>query len=157
MWKTWINFTRSSSLGWKWEFGDRQLDWTLKWQKQVWFHLAPRNHSLSCPSTTYTKTIDQDLVWNDFEQFYALITSSQQLETYAFHIYHDLSYFLKSWKKYKQFKHISYKAITHTPKMWRLGPRGFRSWCCWMCLVGGEVDWRTSQAKTKDNVPPSSR
>jgi hypothetical protein len=23
--------------GGKWEFGERQLDWTLKWQKKVWY------------------------------------------------------------------------------------------------------------------------
>ncbi len=41
------------------------------------FYLAPRNHSLLYTPTTCTKTIDQDLDWDDFEQFYALITFSQ--------------------------------------------------------------------------------
>jgi hypothetical protein len=45
-----------------------------------------------------------NLVWDKFEQFYTLITSSQQLEKYAFQTYPDLSYFLKNWAKYKNFK-----------------------------------------------------
>jgi hypothetical protein len=60
------------------------------------FYLAPKNHSLLYTPTTYTKTIDHDLVWDDFEHFYALITSSQKLKTYAFQTYLDLSYFLES-------------------------------------------------------------
>jgi hypothetical protein len=50
--------------------------------------------------------MDQDLDWDDFEQFYALITSSQQLETYAFQTCLDLSYFFESWAKYKRFKFV---------------------------------------------------
>jgi hypothetical protein len=83
------------------------------------FYLTPRNHSLLC--TPCAKTIDQDLDWNDFEQFYALITSSQQLETYAFQTYPDLSYFFESWEKYKRFKCVPLIGLNNTPPTcWRL-------------------------------------
>ncbi len=49
--------------------------------KRSRFYLAPRNHSLLYTPIACIKTIDEDLVWDDFEHFYALITSSKQLET----------------------------------------------------------------------------
>jgi hypothetical protein len=45
---------------------------------------------------TCIETINQNLVLDDFKQFYALITSSQQLETYAFQTYLELLYFFES-------------------------------------------------------------
>jgi hypothetical protein len=48
------------------------------------FYPTPKNCSLLYTPTTCTKTTDHNLVWDDFEQFYALIISSQQLEIYAF-------------------------------------------------------------------------
>jgi len=53
-------------------------------------YLTPRNRSLLYTPTTYTKTTNHDLIWDDFEQFYALIISSQQLETYALQTYLNL-------------------------------------------------------------------
>jgi len=78
--------------------------------------------------TTCTKPIDHNLVWDEFEQFYALITSSQQLKKYAFQTYLDLSYFLESWAKYKKFKLVPLVRLDNTPPMcWRLGPGGSTS------------------------------
>jgi hypothetical protein len=48
------------------------------------FYLAPKNHSLLYTSIAYTKITNHNLVWDDFEQLYALIFFSQQLEIYAF-------------------------------------------------------------------------
>jgi hypothetical protein len=56
----------------------------LSSHKKGKFYLAPRNHSLLYTPTTCTKTIDHNLVWDEFEQFYASITSSEQLKKYAF-------------------------------------------------------------------------
>ncbi len=52
------------------------------------------------------ETIDQILIWNDFEQFYAFITSFQELQAYAFHTYLDLAHFLESWDAHKRFKYV---------------------------------------------------
>jgi hypothetical protein len=84
-----------SSIIWRYNLGNHN--------KEI-FYPTPRIHNLLYTPTTYTKIIDQDLVWDDFELFYALITSSQQVETYAFQTYPDLSYFLESWAKYKRLK-----------------------------------------------------
>jgi hypothetical protein len=85
------------------------------------FYPTPRNHSLLYTPTTCAKTIDQYLDWDDFEQLYALITSSQQLETYAFQTYPDLSYFLESWAKHKRFKCVPLIRPNNTPlTCWRL-------------------------------------
>jgi hypothetical protein len=65
---------------------------------------------------------------DDFEQFYALITSSQQLKIYAFQTYPNLTYFLESWAKYKKFKFVPLVTPNNTPPTcWRLGPKGFTS------------------------------
>jgi hypothetical protein len=112
--------------------------------KRSKFHPTPRNYSLLYTPTTCTKTTNQDLVCDDFEQLYALITSSQQLETYAFQTYPNLSYFLESWAKYKRFKFVPFVRPNNTPPMcWRLGPGGSRSWWS-MYLIGGEVDYKKS-------------
>jgi len=58
------------------------------------FLQAPKSCSLLYTPTAYTKIVNQDLIWLDFEEFYALITSFKQLEVYAFHTYPDLSHFL---------------------------------------------------------------
>jgi hypothetical protein len=75
-----------------------------------------------------TKTTNQDLDWDNFEQLNALITSSQQLETYVFQTYLDLSYFFESWAKYKRFKFVPFVGThcTH-PMCWRLGLGGSKS------------------------------
>jgi hypothetical protein len=65
--------------------------------------------------TTCTKTTNQNLVWDEFQQFYALITSSQPLEKYAFQTYFDLSYFLESWAKYKKLKCVPLVGPNNTP------------------------------------------
>jgi len=59
---------------------------------------------------------------SNFEEFYALITSSKQLETYAFHTYLDFSHFFKSWSKYKRFRFVPFiKSNQIPPTCWRLG------------------------------------
>ncbi len=81
------------------------------------FYPTPRNHSLLYIPSACTKTIDQNLVWDDFEQFYVLKISSQQLEIYTFQTYPNLSYFLESWAKYKKFKFIPLVGLDNTPPM----------------------------------------
>ncbi len=77
---------------------------------------------------TCTKIIDQNFVWDEFETFYVLITSSQQLESYAFETYCDLSYFFNSWAKYNMFKFVPLVGLNWTPPMcWRLGSKGSKS------------------------------
>jgi hypothetical protein len=84
--------------------------YNLSSHKKDKFYLVPSNHSLLYTPTTCTKKIDHNLVWDEFEQFYALITSSQQLKKYAFQTYPDLSYFFQSWAKEKKFQiSTSYK------------------------------------------------
>jgi hypothetical protein len=58
------------------------------------FLQAPKSCRLLYTPNAYIETNDQDLVWLDFEELYALITSFKQLEAYAFHIYPDLSHVL---------------------------------------------------------------
>jgi hypothetical protein len=87
------------------------------------FYPTPKNHSLLYTPIICTKTKNQNLVWDDFEQFYALIISSQQLEIYAFQTYPSLSYFLKSWTKFKKFKFVPLVGPDNTPPTrWKLGP-----------------------------------
>jgi hypothetical protein len=65
---------------------------------------------------------------SNFEEFYALITSSKQLKTYAFHIYLDFSHFLKSWSKYRRFKSVPFIRPNQTPPTcWKLGLEGSKS------------------------------
>ncbi len=81
------------------------------------------NHNLLYTLITYTKTINQ--VQSDFEEFYALITSSKQLKAYAFRTYPDLSHFIQNWSKYKRFKFTPLVGPYQTPpNCWRLGPNG---------------------------------
>lgn len=62
--------------------------------KRSRFLQAPKSRRVLYTFNAYIETIDQDLVWLDFEELYALITSFKQLEAYAFHIYPYLSHFL---------------------------------------------------------------
>ncbi len=53
-----------------------------------------------------------------------LITSSKQLQTYAFHIYPDFLHFLKNWSNYKRFRFIPLVKPNQTPQLvggWGLG------------------------------------
>jgi len=65
--------------------------------------------------TACTKTTNQNLVWDEFEQFCALIISSQQLKKYAFQTYLNLSYFPESWAKYKKIKFVHFVGPNNTP------------------------------------------
>ncbi len=64
--------------------------------KRGTFYPGPKNCNSLYTPIACTKITNQNLVWNDFEQLYALIISSQQLKIYAFQTYLDLSYFLES-------------------------------------------------------------
>ncbi len=87
--------------------------------KRSKFDPTSRNCNLYTPIACI-KTTNQDLVWDDFEQFYALITSSQQIETCILDI--PLSYFLESWAKYKKFKFVLLVVPNNTPPTcWKLG------------------------------------
>jgi hypothetical protein len=89
-----------------------------------------RNHNLVYTPIACTKTTNHNLVWRNFEQFYALITSSQELHAYAFHTYPDLEYFLESWDKHKKFKYVPLIGLECTPlTRWKLGPGQSKSWC----------------------------
>jgi len=78
--------------------------------------------------THYIKTTYHNLVRDDFEKNYALITSSQQLKIYAFQTYLDLSYFLESWEKCKKFKFVHLVGPNNTPPTcWKLGIGGLTS------------------------------
>jgi hypothetical protein len=52
----------------------------------------------------YTSTIDVTLDWANFAEFYELLISNDELETYALEHYLDLTHFLISWSSYR--KHI---------------------------------------------------
>jgi hypothetical protein len=58
--------------------------YNLNSHKKGKFYPTTRNRSLLYTPIAYTKTTNQNLVWDGFEEFYALIISSQQLEIYAF-------------------------------------------------------------------------
>jgi hypothetical protein len=62
-----------------------------------------------------TDTIDQNLYYDDFKSFYALITSSPKLKAYAIEIYTNLSKFLVSWDMLKKFKFIPLVGTKCTP------------------------------------------
>jgi hypothetical protein len=51
--------------------------YNLNSHKKGKFYSTPRNRSLLYTLIAYTKTTNQNLVWDDFEEFYALITYSQ--------------------------------------------------------------------------------
>ncbi len=92
------------------------------------FYLTLRNHNLLYTPTTYTTTTYHNLVWDEFETFYVLITFSQQLKSYAFGTYSNLSYFLYDWAKYIKFKFVPLIKLNNTPPMcWRLGWGGSKS------------------------------
>jgi hypothetical protein len=50
--------------------------YNLNNHKQGKFHPLQRNHSLLYTPTTCIETIDHNLIWDDFEQFYAFIIFS---------------------------------------------------------------------------------
>ncbi len=83
------------------------------------------NLILKFTPTTYTLITNVNLVWDDFTDFYAMIFSSETLESYAFLKYLGLTYFLKSWDSYKQLNFIPLVSHNSTPSScWRLRPRG---------------------------------
>lgn len=43
---------------------------------------------------TLIKTIDYNLIWDAFKDFYVLIESSNELEAYAINTYPNLAYFV---------------------------------------------------------------
>jgi len=60
------------------------------------------------------KTIDYNLIWDDFKDFYVLIESSNELKTYTINTYPDLAYFVDSWAKFWIFKFILFIEPKHT-------------------------------------------
>ncbi len=70
------------------------LKYNICTHKRGRFLQAPRNCNLLYIPTTYTKTVDQNLVWSNFEEFCASVTSFKQLKAYAFHTYLNLSHSL---------------------------------------------------------------
>ncbi len=92
------------------------------------FYLILRNHNLLYTPTTCTTTTYHNLVWDEFETFYVLITFSQQLKSYAFGTYPNLSYVLEGQAKYIKFKFVFLIRLNNTPPMcWRLGRGGSKS------------------------------
>ncbi len=102
----------------KWQLGKDAIDelYNQKFKKFLYYHWiqsfiifnynicthkkgrflqAPRSCNLLYIPITCTWTIDQNLVWLNFEEFYAFITSSKQLKAYAFHTYLNLSHSLE--------------------------------------------------------------
>jgi hypothetical protein len=74
-------------------------------------------------STAYTSTIDVTLYWADFAKFYELLVSSEELESYAFEHYLDLTHFFISWSSYRKHRFKLLKGSKQTPlSAWRLGP-----------------------------------
>jgi hypothetical protein len=59
------------------------------------FYPTPINRSLLYTPIACTTTYN-NLIWDEFETFYALINYLQQLESYAFETCLNLSYFLES-------------------------------------------------------------
>jgi hypothetical protein len=87
------------------------------------FPFLPSHHTLRYISTAYTSTIDVTLYWADFAKFYELLVSSEELETYAFERYLDLTHFLISWSSHRKHKFKLLKGFEQTPlSAWRLGP-----------------------------------
>jgi hypothetical protein len=53
--------------------------------------------------------------------------------------------FFKSWSKYKKIRFGPLVRLNQThPTCWRFELASSKSWCCWMCFVGGEMDWMTN-------------
>jgi hypothetical protein len=104
------------------------------------------NQSLKFTPITYASTIDVNLVWDDFTNFYAIISYNETLESYAFLKYPRLTYFLKSWDKYKMLNFIPLVSFDQTlPSCWRLGLGGKRLPQCITYLVGNKMDYRNKQ------------
>jgi len=91
--------------------------------KKSKFNQATRNYSLTYTPIVCTQGIDQNLEWDDFKDFYALTTSTLELQAYAFETYLDLAHFLASWASYRKFKFVPLVGPNHTPSScWRLSP-----------------------------------
>jgi hypothetical protein len=70
------------------------------------FISLPSRCTLKYILTAYTSTIDITLDWADFAKFYELFVSSEELKTYAFEHYLDLTHFLISWSSYKKHRFV---------------------------------------------------
>jgi hypothetical protein len=91
--------------------------------------------------------------WSDFEQFYAFITSSQELQAYPFHTYLDLAYFLESWNIHKKFQYVLLIGLECTPKQlvsWGKGNLDHDVECA---LEGAK--WITIVANTRQRECPT--
>jgi len=65
-------------------------------------------------------------VWEDFSNFWDLISKNDKLTSYAIKSYLDLTKNLWSWVDYKKDKCIPLLGKEHIgPTCYRLGPRGF--------------------------------
>jgi hypothetical protein len=74
-----------------------------------------------------TSIINVTLYWVNFVEFYELFALSEELETYAFKHYPDLTHFLISWSSYVKHKFIPLVELERTPlNAWRLGLGGIR-------------------------------
>ncbi len=86
------------------------------------------------------------MVWDDFTNFYAIISSNEAVESYAFFKYPRLIYFLKSWDNYKMLNFIPLVSFDRTsPSCWRLGLGGRRLPQCIIYLVCNKMDYRNKQ------------
>jgi len=99
------------------------LNYDTSSHKRGKFVQAPRNLNLVYTPTTCIETIEQNQLWNDFEQFYALIISSQELQAYAFHTYLDLAFFWKLGQTQKNQICTSCTTKMHTPNLLEVGAK----------------------------------
>jgi hypothetical protein len=106
------------------------------------FHIET-NQSLKFTPTSCTSTTNFNLVWDDFIDFYAIISSSEALESYSFLKYLILAYFLKYWDNYRRLDFTPCVNLDWMPpSCWRLGPRNKRLLWCLICFISDKMNYK---------------
>jgi hypothetical protein len=67
------------------------------------FPSFPSRRTLRYIPIACTSTTNVTLDWKDFGEWYELFVSCEEVETYAFNHYPNLTHFLISWSSYKKF------------------------------------------------------
>jgi hypothetical protein len=67
--------------------------------------------------TACTSKTNITLNWANFAEFYELLVSNEELETYALEHYLDLTHFLISWFSYKKHRFVPLVGPKWTPLM----------------------------------------
>ncbi len=87
------------------------------------FPCFPSHRTLRYILTTCKFIVDVTLDWAYFVEFNELLVSSEELETYAFEHYSNLTHFFISWFSYRKHIFVLLAGPKQTPpSAWRLGP-----------------------------------